>query len=425
MTGLTGTPVITKLPIPRFFLLFVSALIALGALTMDMYLPAVPAMREHLGGTVQQMNLTIAIFFVGYGLGQFVGGPLSDRLGRKPVGMAGLVVFVAATAFMLDVETTGQLTALRLIQALGAGFSTIICMGAVRDAYVDEALGQRIALTMIVMLMAPLFAPTIGAGLLLIGLPAIFVALLVYAGVLMLLFQFAIPETRQGEREKISVKAIAAQYWEVLSYRRGGRLLALGYMLTSACSSTVLMIFLTTASFIYQDHFGLSPNQFAIAFACNVVCIIVFQFVSMARMRRGKTRRTIPLGLGIQLIAVSLLLVAAWTGKANLWITGALLAPAVGCMGLVNPNGAAIFMTFFPRLGGSAAAASTTLLFGFGMIGAAVATFFHDGTLVPIAATMWGACVAAIVIFTTMTVDLKTRQDNPVEAVGQNPNSRR
>lgn len=400
---------ITKLPIPRFFLLFVSALIALGALTMDMYLPAVPAMREHLGGTVQQMNFTISIFFVGYGLGQFVGGPLSDRLGRKPVGMAGLVVFVVATAFMLDVQSTRHLTLLRLVQALGAGFSTIICMGAVRDAYVDEALGQRIALTMIVMLMAPLFAPTIGAALLLVGLPAIFVALLVYAGILMVVFQFAIPETRQGQREKISVRAIAAQYWRVVSYRRESRLLALGYMLTSACSSTVLMIFLTTASFIYQDHFQLSPNQFAVAFALNVVCIIAFQFVSMARMRRGRTRRTIPLGLGIQFTAVSLLLLAAWTETANLWVTGALLAPAVGCMGLVNPNGAAIFMTFFPTLGGSAAAASTTLLFAFGMVGAAFATVFHDGTLVPIAATMWVACIAAMVIFRTMTVDLKAR----------------
>lgn len=400
---------VTKLPVPRFFLLFISALIALGALTMDMYLPAVPTMRNQLAGTVQQMNFSISVFFVGYGLGQFVGGPLSDRLGRKPIGMVGLVIFVVATAFMLDVQHTQQLILLRLIQSLGAGFSTIICMGAVRDTYVDEALGQRIALTMMVMLMAPLFAPSIGAALLLIGLPAIFAALLVYGVLLMVIFQFSIPETRQGEREKVSVAAIASQYWEVVSYRRNDHLLALGYMLTGACSSTVLMIFLTTASFIYQDHFGLSPNEFAIAFALNVVCIIVFQFVSIARMRRGRTRRTIPLGLGIQFAAVSLLLLASWTQTATLWVAGALLAPAVGCMGLVNPNGAAIFMTFFPRLGGSAAAASTTLMFAFGMIGAAVATWFHDGSLVPIAATMWVACLAAIVIFNVMTVDLRAQ----------------
>ena len=125
----------TLLAVPRYLILFLGALIAIGPLSLDAYLPAMPAMAEAFGVGIVRLNDTISIYLVGYGLGVFFGGSFSDQIGRKRIGLIGLSIFAAASIAIGFSTTIEQVQWLRLVQAIGGGFSTVICMAIVRDVY--------------------------------------------------------------------------------------------------------------------------------------------------------------------------------------------------------------------------------------------------------------------------------------------------
>ena len=121
---------------------------------MDAYLPAIPAMVEYFDSDIVSLNNTLSVFLVGYAFGQFFGGAFSDQVGRKRIGYVGLSVYVITTLAMTLTTTVEQLMALRFLQAIGGGFSTVICMALVRDIYPMEELGRRFATVTMIVLVA-------------------------------------------------------------------------------------------------------------------------------------------------------------------------------------------------------------------------------------------------------------------------------
>jgi DHA1 family bicyclomycin/chloramphenicol resistance-like MFS transporter len=167
--------------IPRHLILFIGALVAIGPISLDAYLPAMPAMADAFHVGIVRLNNTISIYLVGYGFGQFFGGAFSDQIGRKRIGLIGLAIFAVASLAIAFATSAEQAQALRFIQAIGGGFSTVICMAIVRDVYPVEELGRRMAMVTLVMLASPVIAPTLGATLLRFGWPAIFFFQTAYA----------------------------------------------------------------------------------------------------------------------------------------------------------------------------------------------------------------------------------------------------
>ena len=211
---------------PRYLILFFGALVALGPLSMDAYLPAMPAMAAAFGVSIVSLNNTLSVFLIGYAVGQFFGGSFSDQIGRKRIGYAGLVLYIFASvgvAFAQDVE---QMLVLRFVQAIGGGFSTVICMATVRDVYPIEELGRRFATITMIVLVAPLVAPVLGAVLLPFGWETIFVVKAGYAAILLGLYALLVPETRRGHWRDLSVRSIFRQCWEVVTRRVDGQRVA-------------------------------------------------------------------------------------------------------------------------------------------------------------------------------------------------------
>ncbi|HET7132133.1 MAG TPA: MFS transporter [Gammaproteobacteria bacterium] len=169
---------------PRHLIVFLGALIAIGALSLDAYLPAMPAMAQSFGVDSVAMSHTISMYLVGYGLGQFFGGSFSDQIGRKRIGLIGLSIFAVAAVAIGFATTVEQVQWLRLVQAIGGGFSTVICMAIVRDVYPVEEIGRRMSMVLLTMLASPVIAPSLGAALLRFGWPTIFFFKAAYAGVL-------------------------------------------------------------------------------------------------------------------------------------------------------------------------------------------------------------------------------------------------
>ena len=245
---------------------FVGALIAIGPLSLDAYLPAMPAMAETFGVQIVALNNTISVYLVGYGISQFLGGTFSDQIGRKRIGLIGLAIFIVASVAISFAQTMQQVQWLRFVQAFGGGFSTVICMAIVRDVYPIRELGRRMAMMTLIMLASPVIAPALGAALLRFGWQSIFLFKAGYAGLLLVYYLLRVPETRPGQWRDMSVIRLLQQSAEVVSRKIDGKRLPMRFAVSMALASGVFMTFLTNSSFAYIEYFGVSTNAFPFYF---------------------------------------------------------------------------------------------------------------------------------------------------------------
>jgi len=388
-------PAGSSLSVPRNLILFIGALVAIGPLSLDAYLPAMPAMAEAFGVSIVRINNTISVYLVGYGLGQFFGGAFSDQIGRKRVGLIGLGVFALASIAIGFATTVEQVQWLRFAQAIGGGFSTVICWAIVRDVYHVDELGKRTAMVTLVMMASPVIAPSVGAALLRFGWPSIFFFKAAYAGSLAAYYHVAVPETRPGAWRKLSVLTTLQQCRQVLAHKDDAGRRPIAYAIAMALGAGVFMTFLTNSSFAYIQYFGVSASQFPLYFGVSVIGLVATNIYSMRRLTPAKAPKLFRLGLIVQFAAVVCLVVAVFTGPRSIWLVVAPVAVLVATFGLSGPAGSSQYMRHFERLAGSASSLYTTMMFATGAIFGAVSGLLFDGTLRPMVVTMLVASVAA------------------------------
>ena len=390
-----GSSVEGRVAPPSYLIFFFGALAALGPLSIDAYLPGIPAMASAFGVSVVSLQNTLNVFLVGYAIGQFFGGAVSDQIGRKRIGYGGLAVYVVtsiAIAFAANVE---QMLTLRFFQAIGGGFSTVICMATVRDIYPVEQLGRRFATVTMVLLVAPLVAPALGAAVLPLGWEMIFVLKAVYAVVLVIAYAWLVPETRPGHLRNLSLGSVFRQCFDVVRRRVGARRLPIRYAMTMAFSASCMMIFVTNSSFIYMEYFGVGPARFSMLFALSVLGFMSMNLFSMWRLKSDNAGAFFRVGLTVQLVIVVGLVTVVASGSAALATVVPFIVLAVSTLGLVGPAGSSRYMGFFRELAGSASSVYTTVMFLLGGTFGWLSGLFNDGTLLPVAAMMLGASLAA------------------------------
>ena len=384
--------------VPRYLIVFFGALVALGPLSMDAYLPAMPLMAETFGVGIVSLNNTLSVFLIGYAVGQFFGGSFSDQIGRKRVGYIGLVLYVLASVAISFAHSVEQMLVLRVAQAVGGGFSTVICMATVRDVYPVEELGRRFATITMIVLVAPLVAPVLGAFLLPFGWESIFIVKACYAAALLALYTVAVPETRHGRWQDLSVRSIFVQCADVVTRRVGGRRLPIRYATVMALSNGVLMTFVTNASFVYMEYFGAAPGRFPLLFGLSVVGFMAMNLFSMRRLTSDNAPAFFRRGLSIQIVAMAMLLAIVAAGYARLWTVVPVIVLAMATLGLVAPAGSSRYMSYFQRLAGSASSVYTTMMFALGGLLGALTGVLYDGTLLPVVAVMAASSLLANVL---------------------------
>jgi DHA1 family bicyclomycin/chloramphenicol resistance-like MFS transporter len=380
---------------PRYLILFFGALAALGPLSIDAYLPGIPAMANAFGVTVVSLQNTLNVFLIGYAIGQFFGGSLSDQIGRKRVGYAGLTVYLVTSLAIAFAASVEQMLALRFFQAVGGGFSTVICLATVRDIYPLEQLGRRFATVTMVLLVAPLAAPALGAAVLPLGWEMIFVLKAVYAGALLAAYGALVPETRPGRLRDLSLRSVFRQCLEVVRRRVDSRRLPIRYATAMAFSASCMMIFVTNSSFIYMEYFGVGPARFSILFALSVLGFMAMNLFSMWRLKSHNAGTFFRVGLTLQVVIVGAFLMVVLFGPPVLGAAVPFIVLAVSTLGLVGPAGSSRYMGFFGELAGSASSVYTTMMFLLGGTLGWLSGRLNDGTLLPIAALMLGASFIA------------------------------
>jgi DHA1 family bicyclomycin/chloramphenicol resistance-like MFS transporter len=360
-------------PDSRLTLAFLAALVALGPLSVDMYLPAMPAMQAAFDTDIVSMHLTLSAYLWGFALFHLFCGPLADRYGRKPVLIAGTGLFVAASAGCALAGSIEELTLFRFIQGIGACVGPTLARTITRDVFGPRGAARALSLIAMLMALAPAVAPGLG-GIMLryVEWPSVFVFLGLYGLAVLWIVLVYLPETLRSPQSLLPAN-IAANY--LLLIRDP-------VFLPVACASALvysgLMAYLASSGFVFITMLGVPVEFFGLIFLSSVFGYMGGSAVS-ARLAAKRPPATVLLGGGL-LAAASTVIMLVW----HLWLPTSILALIVpmsfyaAALGLVLPQAMAMAMEHFPHI-----AATNSSLFGFLQMGlSAVITAAVGGVLV-------------------------------------------
>ncbi len=328
-----------------------AALVALGPLSTDMYLPALPSMADELATDSGSIQLTLSLFLAGFALAQIIYGPLSDRFGRKPVLIAGLLIFSLSSLACALSDNIVSLIIFRFLQALGGSAGPVLGRAMVRDIHGARNSGKVLSHIATAMALAPAVAPIVGGFMSLYwGWESIFLflALLGLSGTALLYFKIA--ESAPDEfRHPKSVPQILRDYQTLLKDRK-----YLGYTLTCTLVYAGLFCFLSGSSFVVIDYYGIAQENFGLLFALVVIGFISGTLIG-GRLSLTKGFQTlVMLGSVICLMSGLIMLALALTQPTHVAATIVPMMLFMVGVGLVMPQSMAGALSNYPHMAGSA-----------------------------------------------------------------------
>jgi len=370
------------------------SLIAIGPLTIDMYLPALPAITTDLMTTSTAVQLTLTGTLAGLAIGQLVIGPISDAVGRRRPLLLGLILHVVASAFCVIAPNIAVLGALRIVQGLGVAASSVVAMAIVRDLFSGTAFARLFSRLMLVMGLAPILAPTLGSAVLeATNWRGVFVVLAAFGVLLVLTAAFALQETLLPENRR---RGGAAE-----TLRTYGGLLRdrpfIGLVLVAGLAMAAVFSYVAGSSFVFQNQYGLDERQFGLAFGAGAVGLIAATQLNVRLLRRYSPQQVLVAALIGGSAAGVLLVFFAASGIGGLATLLACLWLVLFSGGLAMPNSAAIAMSRHGEAAGTAAALLGAIQFGTGALAAPlVGVLGNDG--VAMATVVAGGMVAATLV---------------------------
>ena len=368
---------------------------AVGPFAIDMYLPALPAIAADLHASTLATQMTLMAFFVAFGLCQIVYGPVSDMVGRKPPLYIGLTLFTVGSVGCGLAPSIETLVAARFVQGLGAASVMGIPRAIIRDMHTGLEATRLMSLIMLVISVSPILAPLVGSALIVpFGWRAVFAAVTVVALLSLALLAFVQDETHPAEnRMRLRIGAVLAGFGQLM---RDPRFLALTFVGGFGMAS--FFAFIANASFVYIDHFGLTPTQFSLLFAINAVGFIgASQFATTLGTRFGMAQ--VVTGALILYAAFALILLAVTlAGVDRLAVLVVLLFLAFANLGLVIPTTMVLALDDHGPIAGLASALGGTLQMITGGAMIAVSGLFFDGTARPMVGAIAICAVAALLL---------------------------
>ncbi len=375
--------------------LVLGALIAIGPLTIDMYLPAFPRIGDDLGASDSAVQLTLTGMLLGLAVGQLVIGPLSDAFGRRRPLVIGLCSHAVASALCAVAPTIGLLAAVRVLQGLSGAAISVVAMAIVRDLFAGVAVARIMSRLMLVIGLAPILAPSLGG--LVLGFTSwrgIFVVLGCAAVALVVVATLGIHETLPPARRRpATMRASIVAYRSLLRDKVFVSLTVIGGSMLAA-----MFAYVSGASFVLQDGFGLDARTFGLVFGMNAAGLTITAQLNPVLLR-WFTVRTVLSGAILGAVAASAaLLIVGLTGVGGLAAVLVPLALLVSLAGLSLPNTPALALTRHGEAAGTAAAVLGFVQFGVGAVIAPVVGVFGSRTAAPMGGVMLAVTLLAAVL---------------------------
>jgi len=380
-------------------------LTAVGPMSVDLYLPSLPELGRVFGASVPQVQLTLSGYLLCFAIGQIVFGPISDHVGRKPVLLAALSLYVAVCLSCMFATSIEMLIALRCLQALGVAGAPVLARAIVRDLYHGVRAGRELARMGSITALAPVVAPSLG-GILqsTFGWRASFLGMAALGLCAIVLVVRLLPETmKQPPKHPMSLLSIIRGYGIFLRHRTFRIYLAI-----VSASYGGLFAWISGSSFVLQDLYGLSPLLFGLVFAAATLGYGLGTLLAARLVVRIGIDRTIVCG-GVALAAGGLAMAAAIalgaTSPAALAVPMALYLCGLG---LAMPQSMAGALMPFPERAGAASS-----LLGFLQQATASAIGIAVGQMLGSSALPLAAIVAAMGVL-ALALALFRRSMGPV-----------
>jgi len=385
--------------------LVLGAMTAIGPLTIDTYLPALPALSADMGATDSQAQLTITGLLLGLGLGQLVVGPLSDAVGRRKPLLIGLTAHALMSLLCAVAPSITLLAVTRTLQGLAGAAVAVVSMAIVRDLFAGVRAAQLLSRLMLVVGVAPILAPSLGSALLnLTSWRGIFVVLAATAVALFVLALVALPETLPPVRRRAGNVRDALHGYAGLFRDR----LFVVMVLVSGLMFATLFAYISGAPFILQELYSLTPQQFGVAFAANAVGLIVMTQLNPLLIRRITPVTALFIAVAVSAAGGVALVLTTATGFGGIVGFMVPLWFVVAAAGLAFPNAPAIALNRHGEAAGSAAALLGAAQFLIGGLIAPLVGVLSNGTPVPMAGVILGTSSLALILMLSSRRSLRT-----------------
>lgn len=367
---------------PTKLLYLLGMLTGVAAVSTDLYLPAMPNIANALKASPADVQMTLGIFFLGYGFGQLIYGPLSDSLGRRPVLLGGLALYIAASILCALSNNIDHLLVARLLQALGGCAGAVVPRAIISDCSQGSEAAKALSTAMAVTIIGPIMAPSLGGAILLIASwQAIFWILTTYGLLCFFSTLFYIEESLpQVQRQHLHWRNILRGYRQALGNRH--ILLLVG---AEVCASMSLFTFITGSAFVYVNHYQLSAQQYGVLFSIVALGVFIGSVTNTMLVTRLGLNRTLQFGLLVCLTAAALMLASILLLPNNisaftvmLWCC---LLPSI----LIRANIVALGLSYMPERSGTVSAIFGAAGMGIGGVAAGLVSAASSQNPLPMA----------------------------------------
>ncbi|GAB3647365.1 multidrug effflux MFS transporter [Streptomyces sparsus] len=379
--------------------LILGSLTALPALSMDMYLPALPEVSGALNSSAAQVQLTLTTCLLGLALGQVVVGPMSDQFGRRRPLLISMAGYVAASAACSLAPTIETLTVFRLAQGLAGAAGIVIARAVVRDLFDGLAMARFFSTLMLISGAAPILAPVLGGQVLrFTDWRGVFLILAGMGLLLTLVTLRWLPETlAPADRHRGGIPVALRAMRGLLADR-----VFTGYLFAGALTFAALFAYIAASPFVVQEIYGASPQTFSLLFMVNSIGLVAVGQLN-GRVLVGRVSLDRVLGIGLAIVATAavalLLLTSGVFGPVGLLPVAAGLFVLMSAMALVLPNANSLGLMRAPHAAGSASALLGTSQFLIGAIASPLVGIAGEHTAVPMAVVQLTTVTLAAVGF--------------------------
>lgn len=373
---------------PTFWIMVLGLITAIGPLSIDMYLPAIPSMAQDFGISTASMSNSVPMYFVGLVVGQLFYGPILDRFGRVKPLYVGMVAYVIASVICATTTNDYMLFAARTMQALGACVGSVVTQAMIRDRMPPMQMAKAFSLMVLVMGVAPILAPSLGALLLKVANWRVIFWFLAGAGVLnIVLTKLFLTETLSEEnRSTRPFSQVLSQYWELLkdntfNYPAIGAGLLMGAM----------FVYISAAPELIMESYGVTPQHFSWIFGMNAAGFIGLTQVNQFLVSRYRLVMLLRVGAVIQVVASAGLMILGVLFGVQAWLPLVLICIfcCIAGLGLTQPNAGVIALAFQKHRAGMASALRGSLNFVVGVFGGLLLHSFPVNPVLKLGLTMF------------------------------------
>jgi MFS transporter, DHA1 family, multidrug resistance protein len=378
--------------------ILLGAVTAFAPLSIDMYLPALPALGLEFGASPGHVQLSVASFFLGLAVGQGFYGPLSDRFGRTLPLYVGLSLFVLASIGCALSPSIDFLIVVRFFQALGACSGQVISRAIVRDLFEPREAVQVFSLLVLVMGVSPVLAPLAGGQVLrFFEWRAIFWAMALLGAAGLAGSFIRLRETHTTKRQPLVLVNVLSVYGQLLRDR-----VFVGYVVTGGMAMAGMFAYIVGSPYVFIEHFHLSTAQFGAIFGINALGLVLAAQVNARLVRRYSSDAIIRKVLVVQVVTGVVLFAGTLSGVLQLYGVATLIFVYVSSVGCLFPNITAMAMAPHGARAGSASALIGVLQFALAAASASLIGAANSGDALPVASLIGICAVSAVIVYTVM-----------------------